>query len=116
MSLTELRSRVHDAESALDTHAARTRRHGARLRDRLHAAWPWLWVGSGVTLGVIAERRTATPPAPRDRPAGASNQAAQSLFSQLPWGLLLAVVDRAMALSERSAGPDRASPKADSET
>jgi hypothetical protein len=116
MNLAHLRSKIQEAESAIDAHTAAARCHVVSLRARVHAAWPWLWLGSGATLGVIAERRTAMPPAPRDRPAGASHQTALSLFSQLPWGLLLAVVDRAMALSERSADPDRASPKADSET
>jgi hypothetical protein len=112
MSLTRLRARVADAERSLDAHAAATRLHGSRLRARLDAAWPWLWVGGGAVLGVITEQRSAAPAA-RSTPADNSNAPAPqpSVFASLPWGLLLALLDRAMVLAERDAASARQSPE-----
>jgi hypothetical protein len=102
MSVGRLRARVDEAERALQSHGARTRSQAARLKTRLHRLWPWLWMGSGATLGVLAEQRMSSPPADSNRPvAGSSPSAPLSLLASVPWSLLLAVIDRALELAHR---------------
>ena len=110
MSLAKLRARVRAAECSVQTHAADTRSIGARLHRRLQRAWPWLWLGSGATLGIIAEQRMVMPSArPRSGRANNANDrpsAPPSLLASLPWGLILGWVDRALTLAEER-HPDR---------
>ena len=109
MSLYRLRARVDQAEQALETHTATTQQHGANLRARLQRAWPWLWVGTGATVGVITERRmAAVPAAPSPAPATAATQSSPpSLLASLPWGLILGLIDRALIMSDRDAEAGR---------
>lgn len=104
MTLASLRAQVDAADSALQSHVAASRRHGELWRARLHAAWPWLWLGSGALLGVLAERRVSSP-APsvkQTSPAGQPTAtAAPSLLASVPWLLLLDLLDRAMRLADR---------------
>lgn len=109
MSLTRLRSAIHEAERVLDSHSATTRSHGDKLRARLHAAWPWLWLGSGAALGAIAEQRMSMPATAAVEPVHAGKPSpSPSLFASLPWGLMLAVLDRALALAaQRDRSPQQ---------
>jgi hypothetical protein len=98
MSLLQ-RRRAEVAARTVQVQALRARTT-AEARDfsgRMRALWPWLWVSGGALVGAAVERDLDRRP--RARPG-----LSIAWLSALPWGVLIPLVERALA--ERSAAAE----------
>ncbi len=102
MSLSRRRAKV--AAQTVQVQALRLRGH-ARAQDfsaRVRALWPWLWIGGGALIGAAVERDL-------DRRPVARSGLSIAWLSALPWGVVIPLLERALATTARERGSADAS-------
>lgn len=103
MSLNRRRAEVAAQTAQVQALRLRGQAHASDFSARVRALWPWFWVGGGVLIGAAVERDM-------DRRPVARTGLSIAWLSALPWGVVIPLVERALAANarERAANATRA--------
>lgn len=94
MSLNRRRAEVAAQTVQVQALRLRGQSHARAFSARARALWPWLWVGGGALIGAAVERDM-------DRRPIARSGLSIAWLSALPWGVVIPLVERALATSAR---------------
>lgn len=97
MSLQQRRAEVLAHTHQVQALRRRGESHARDVEARARTLWPWLWVGGGALLGAAVERDLDRRP--RTRPG-----LSIAWLTALPWGVLIPLVERAIAVSQSAHG------------